>query len=775
MGVVYHAKQLSLGRDVALKIVLAGAHAAWSERSRLRAEAETVACMKHPNIVPIYEIGEQNNLAYLALELVEGGSLAEALAKRPMASHQAAELAEVLAKTMGYVHERGILHRDLKPANVLLTIDGVPKITDFGLAKWLDVPSRDSRSGVVVGTPGYMAPEQARGQSNLVGPATDVYALGAILYEMLTGRPPFHAATTQETVQQLLTEDAVPPTRLQPRVARDLETICLKCLQKEPARRYTGADDLALDLRCFLSGRPILARPVPSWERVAKWTRRRPAVAVLIGGSIVATVSLFALSLAHNARLRHERAIASAERDAARKAQQQSEADFGLALDAVKRFYTDVSENKLLLVPTMDTVRIELLERAREFYERIARERPEDSSVQAELGRTIWRLAVMVSNSRSVKEGIGLMEQSIEIQERLAHHYPDRQEYRSDLARSFNNLGIMHRSNSQRALGAEDWNRSLALREQLVREKPEDFLSRRDLAQSLQNLGNWYREAGGHDEQVEEVYRRALAIQNALAREAPDVARARTDLPFTPFAIDPSRIRYDLAYTYFNLGDCYLDRGQSAKAGEVLKQAIDHLDLLVREQPGRAGYRHLLAKTHYDLGRLHQSDGQIGGASTEWKRARELLQELVREHPSNFEYLYNLALIQRSLSIASDASGQPAGAETTRRSAQELEERLIRERPESNAYYYDVAQSYIRCSTTLVPTASGAVDHTTFAESCGGFALGMLLEAERAGYFSGAEGVELLKNDNSLNPIRSRVGFRQLLARVLAASAPQAK
>ena len=154
---------------------------------------------------------------------------------------------------------------------------------------------------------------------------------------------------------------------------------------------------------------------------------------------------------------------------------------------------------------------------------------------------------------------------------------------------------------------------------------------------------------------------------------------------------------------------------------------------------------------------------------------RELLQELVREHPSNFEYLYNLALIQRSLSIASDASGQPAGAETTRRSAQELEERLIRERPESNAYYYDVAQSYISCSTTLVPTASGAVDHTTFAESCGGFALGMLLEAERAGYFSGAEGVELLKNDNSLNPIRSRVGFRQLLAHVLAASAPQAK
>ena len=232
----------------------------------------------------------------------------------------------------------------------------------------------------------------------------------------------------------------------------------------------------------------------------------------------------------------------------------------------MKRFYTEVSENKLLVVPTMDTVRIDLLERARKFYERIAQERPDDSNVQAELARTIWRLAVMVGGSRSVPEGIGLMEQTIAIQERLVHEYPGRPEYRSDLARSFNNLGIMHRSNKQLALGAEDWKRSLALREQLVREKPEDFLSRRDLAQSLQNLGNSYRGAGGHDSQVEEFYRRALTIQTALALEAPDAAQARTDRPFTPFALDPARIRYDLAFTYSNLGGFYVDSGQTAKA-----------------------------------------------------------------------------------------------------------------------------------------------------------------------------------------------------------------
>jgi eukaryotic-like serine/threonine-protein kinase len=775
MGVVYHAKQVSLGRHVALKIVLAGAHASSNERSRLRVEAETVASMKHPNIVPIHEVGEQDNLPYLAFELVEGGSLAQALAVRPMATEQAAALAETLARAVSYVHERGVVHRDLKPANVLLTVDGVPKITDFGLAKWLDVPSGHTKSGVILGTPGYMAPEQAKGQTSRVGPATDVYALGAILYEMLTGRPPFHAASAQETVQQLLTEDPVPPSRLQRRVSRDLETICLKCLQKEPARRYAGAAALADDLQLFLSGRPIQARPTPSWERAVKWTRRRPAVAALVGFVVIATTALVALGVADNARLQRQRAIANTERDAAKKAQQRAEADFRLALDAVKRFYTEVSENKLLLVPTMDAVRIELLERARDFYDRIARERPDEPNVQAELGRAVWRLAAMVGDSRSVPEGIALMEQAVAVQERLVRRYPGRPEYRSDLGRSFNNLGIMHRSNGQRGLGAEDWKRALTLREQLVREHPNDFLARRDLAQSLHNLGNWHREERGHNREAEDAYRRALAIQSILTREAPDAARRRTDLPLTPFVVDPARIRYDLAYTYYNLGCFYLGASQTDKSAEALQQALEQLDRLVREQPSRASYRHLLSKTYYELGRLEQSNGRIAQATAAWNRARDLLQTLVREHPADSKYPYNLALTLRSLSVASDANGHPAEADETRRSAREVEERLIREHPETTAYYYDAAQIYTSCSTTLVPSAAGSVDRKTFAESCGGLALGMLVEAEKAGYFRGSEGAELLKIDDALNPLRSRDDFHQLLARVAAASASQAK
>jgi serine/threonine protein kinase len=766
MGVVYHARQLSLGREVALKVVLAGAHAGWSERSRFRVEAETAARLKHPNIVAIYDVGEQNRFPYVALELVEGGSLAEGLARSPLAPVSAAGLAETLARAVEHVHQHGIVHRDLKPANVLMTAEGVPKITDFGLAKWVDVPSGHTQSGAIMGTPSYMAPEQARGEAKLTGPATDVYALGAILYEMVTGRPPFKGATAQETVHQLLTEDPVPPTRLQPHMSRDLETICLRCLQKEPSRRYLSAGALADDLRRYLDGKPIQARPTPAWERVVKWTRRHPGAAMVLAVSTLAAVVLVTSSLASNARLRRERAIAQAQRDAARMAQQQSEADFRLALDAVQRFYTEVSENKLLNVPTMDPLRIELLERARDFYQRIARERPDDPDVQAGWARAGWRLAVMVSDARSVPEGISLLAQPIAIQERLAQRHPDRREYRSDLARSYNNLGILHRRNNQNDLGGEDWERALALRDQLVREQPDNVLFRRDLGQTRLNLGNWYR-TEKQWERAEESYRSALSIFGGLDEEAPDSSRPRTDLPVTPFALDATRIRYDLAFTYFNLAVLLRDNGRTVEAGEAFAQALDRLGRLVREQSARSIYRHLLAKCHYELGVL-QANEQIDRAADSWGKCRALLETLVREHPDTSGYRYNLALDLRCLSLVADVRGGPAEAEATRRTAREIEEKLVRERPESSDYYYEAALVYLRFPVKAGPDRAGKSPAvaTTFAQDCAGHALTMLEAAEKAGYFRIPEGIKLLKTDEQLNSLRSSDRFRQLLGRV---------
>ena len=296
MGVVYKARHRKLKRLVALKMILAGEHAGAEHLARFYAEAEAVARLPHPNIVQIYEIGEQDGRPYFSLELVDGGSLARVLKGGPLPPRQAAQLVETLARAVAAAHKRGIIHRDLKPGNVLLTADGVPKITDFGLAKSLAdsgaVAIDRTRSGAILGTPNYMAPEQADGRA--VGPGADIYGLGALLYEMLTGRPPFRAATALETLDLLRTREPVPPGRLRPRLPRDLETICLKCLEKEPARRYATAEELADDLRAFLGGEPIRARPASRRERAWRFARARPVEAALAGAGGMATLGLAA-------------------------------------------------------------------------------------------------------------------------------------------------------------------------------------------------------------------------------------------------------------------------------------------------------------------------------------------------------------------------------------------------------------------------------------------------------------------------------------------------
>ena len=292
MGVVYKARQLGLNRLVAVKMIRGGGQARPDHFARFRVEAEAVAQLHHPNIIQIHDIGEVDELPYVSLELLEGGDLADRLAGSPQPGRSAAELMITLAKAIQVAHEAGIIHRDLKPPNILYTADGVPKVTDFGLAKRLESDSNQTETGQIMGSPSYMAPEQARGHTKDVGPAADIYALGAIFYEMLTGRPPFKGESPIETIRQVTDDEVVPPSRLVPKVARDLETICLKCLNKEPQKRYASARDLADDLERFLEGRPIKARPTPLLERTAKWARRRPVAASLIGLGIASFLGL---------------------------------------------------------------------------------------------------------------------------------------------------------------------------------------------------------------------------------------------------------------------------------------------------------------------------------------------------------------------------------------------------------------------------------------------------------------------------------------------------
>ena len=399
IGIIYRVHHLKLDRDTALKMLLSGEFAAPVEVVRFMREAQAVAALKHPNIVQIYDVGEVDGRPYFTMELVDGGSLADKIAGTPQNARRAAELVATLAGAVRVAHQAEIIHRDLKPGNVLLTADGTPKISDFGLARHFDGDGGLTLDGVRVGTPSYMSPEQVSGKSGAVGPAADIYALGAILYEMLTGRPPFRAATATETQRQAIEEEPATPSRLNTKVPRDLETICLKCLHKDPGRRYSTAAALAEDLRRFLKGEPITARPTGSAERVAKWARRRPSSAAMILGGAAVTLLLIAgavwltlergkLKHAVEADLGHIAELQQQARWAeARLALERAHARLGRVAGADSRQRVTQAKRNLDLATTLDDIRLSRVTGGQlDFYKRRANERYAEVFQGAALG-----------------------------------------------------------------------------------------------------------------------------------------------------------------------------------------------------------------------------------------------------------------------------------------------------------------------------------------------------------------------------------------------------
>jgi eukaryotic-like serine/threonine-protein kinase len=330
MGTVYRARQPKLQREVAIKMVRAGRHARTEQLERFRAEAEAVARLRHPNIIQIYEVGEWRGQPYFSMEYVRDGNLEQRLSTGLIPPPEVAQILRSLAEAMHHAHSCGVVHRDLKPANVLLRRKPLgssgeageeslePLVSDFGLAKLLDEEG-PTRTDAVLGTPQYLAPEQAEGRSREVGAQTDVYALGVILYEMLAGRPPFLGASTLEVLDQIRSTDPLPPSRVQPRIPPELEVICLKCLAREPSRRYATAADLADDLGRYLRGEPIHARRTPTWLRVSRWIRRKPVLASLSALSLGAVTALLGMWLAFTYQLQAAAVQLQKERDEARR------------------------------------------------------------------------------------------------------------------------------------------------------------------------------------------------------------------------------------------------------------------------------------------------------------------------------------------------------------------------------------------------------------------------------------------------------------------------
>jgi predicted Ser/Thr protein kinase len=291
MGVIYKARQKSLNRLVAVKMLLGGGHVGPKFRQRFSTEAEAAAQLHHPNIVAVHEVGEHEGTPFFSMDYVDGPDLERMTGHQPIAVERAARYVRTIAKAIHYAHQHGILHRDLKPSNVLVDSDDRVQITDFGLAKVLTSDTELTQSGQVLGSPHFLPPEQVRMKRGTVGPASDVYGAGSILYYLLTGRPPFVAEELPDVLEQVLKAEPVRPRLLNPSVPRDLETICLKCLEKDPQRRYPSAELLAFDLECWLRRKPIQARPGTTWEHVVKWTVRNPAIAALTGALLIVAVA----------------------------------------------------------------------------------------------------------------------------------------------------------------------------------------------------------------------------------------------------------------------------------------------------------------------------------------------------------------------------------------------------------------------------------------------------------------------------------------------------
>jgi serine/threonine protein kinase len=701
MGVVYKARHLALNRLVALKVILGGPHASAAEVVRFRREAEAVARLQNPHIVQIHEVGEHNGLPYFSLEYCSGGSLADKTNGTPLPAQQAAQLLQTLARAVHAAHQGGIIHRDLKPANILLQrqseipnpksenkggalvsdigfriSDFDPKITDFGLAKRLDDSAGQTATGAIVGTPSYMAPEQAMGKREAIGAGVDVYALGAVLYELLTGRPPFNAETPLDTVRQVVEEEPVSPRLLQPKTPRDLETVCLKCLAKQPARRYATAEALADDLARFLRDEPIAARPVGQLERAWRWAKRRPLAAALAGVSTAAVLTLLGVGLWYNARLREavreeqaSTAHARRQQKLAETQRQRAEANLLDARRAVDQMLTEVAQSQLARVPQMEPVRRALLQKALAFYQRFLRQTGDDPGVRLETGRAHRRVAdiyVLLGQRREAEASYG---QALALLGRLADNYAREPRYRFELAKTQRRHGVLLRTADRRTQAAIAYRQARVVLERLVDNHPDQPGYLTELATVHNNLGNLLKDE--HQlAQAEKAYRMALAIQKKLVKQF----RAAV------------RYQADLVMTYNNLAIVLRYTRRLSEAGKKYRSAIDILEGLVRDHPKEPDYRLGLAKSYNNLFNLLHQLKRLKEAEEICRQMVPLCQQLADEFPLVPQYRDLLGNSHNVLGVLLTYTNRAREAEKPLRSALEIWRKLAAAYPKVSLY-----------------------------------------------------------------------------------------
>lgn len=645
MGVVHRARQPGLNRRVALKMIAAGRDASPSLVDRFRREVEAAARVNHPAIVPIYDVGTRDGVPFFTMELLEGGTLTDRLDGKPMAVDAAVDLIERLARAIDHAHRQGIIHRDLKPSNILFSADGNAKVTDFGLAKQLGAaPDLATRSSVLLGTPTYMAPEQASGRADEVGASADVHALGVILFECLTGRPPFLLTTPLETLERIRTDEPPCPSRFRSGLPRDLVTICLTCLEKEPGRRYATAGALADDVDRFRRGLPILARPSGPLNRLAKWSRRRPAEAGITALIALAMVGTIAGLWVHRSRLGAALARESAAAREARDQRSVAESNYRDARQAITRMLAVLNDPRYANVPSRTTLFRDQAESALEFYERALRAA---ESADPVVRRDTAAAAVEAAN---LHIALGRIEQAEPILLRAVHQYesllkedPDDLDMLRELMVCRIKFGVMlSERDPRRSIESLEAARDLA-RRRLDRERPEGVVNspELDLAWCEHNLGSTWQFA--HDPTRALVhYERAAAIYEALHKSRPD-----------DVGID-----VELAQTLVNAGLAQAQTGSPAVAADHFQRADSLLERAIAARPGMIEYVATRCDLNVNLGNLELDLGRTDSALECYDLGLREIEPLRRLNPDLVRIRVTALNLHGARATALEASGR---------------------------------------------------------------------------------------------------------------------
>jgi tetratricopeptide (TPR) repeat protein/tRNA A-37 threonylcarbamoyl transferase component Bud32 len=669
MGVVYKARQKSLDRVVALKCLRASPLATVTERRRFQMEAEAAAGLDHPHIVPIYEVGDHQGLPYFSMKYMPGGTLAEQLPRFRDQPRTAARLVATVSQAVHHAHQRGILHRDLKPANILLDGGGQPHVSDFGLARRIDGDSGLTQSGAIVGTPGYMAPEQASGQRGAVTTATDIYGLGAILYALLTGKPPFQGDSVLETLQHVREREPEAPSGVNRLLDRDLETICLKCLEKEPARRYPSAEAVAEDLERWLRGEPILARPINSTARILRWMRRNRLIASLS----VALVSIVLLALI---ALSASTFLFWREKNQKEAALQRAEERTRWARRAVHDMYTQVAEEWLADAPHMTRLQSEFLRRTLEFYKELSTDESSDPEVRFETAHALRRIGQTLNGDEDAP-----CRRAIELLETLCEDFPQNVDYRLEYVRSSQLLARLYRVQDRFREAEDRYRHTAELADKLVQDFAGAPACQLQRAIVLRELGEllWITEQAADSRaayrQAEEISRELAArfpkepsYQETLASiyrysswlfqdlgdfQAAELA-ARQALELYQKLVagsprSPELRAMGIGGSANSLGSALITQGRFEEAERILRQAVRVREEAAKDFPELLQLRHGLAQTNANLGWLLCCQGRFCDAEQTYQRAMADQQAMVRHQDAGPDRRQELSLLALNL------------------------------------------------------------------------------------------------------------------------------